>query len=136
MYDKTVTDRFITLRSQGMTLAKIMQELNVSKPTLIGWSRKFRFEIQNARVIELEALRDQWLNGVSDRVNGLGEQLKKAEAELAKRDLTALSTPQLFTLASALRKRIEHETGSLQFTTPTGDMPSDEYHEEVLDWKP
>jgi len=56
MKDQETIQKFIELRSQGWTYARLMAELNVSKPTLINWSRKFQFQIQNLRAIELEAL--------------------------------------------------------------------------------
>jgi orotate phosphoribosyltransferase-like protein len=93
MYDEKTVLRFIELRSQGWPFSKIAAELNVSKPTLINWSRKHQFQIQNLRAVELEALADKWLSSVSDRVNSLGEQLTKVEAELATRDVKDLSTP-------------------------------------------
>ena len=39
MHDEKTVQRFIELRSQGRTYTQLMAELNVSKPTLIGWSR-------------------------------------------------------------------------------------------------
>jgi hypothetical protein len=39
---------------------RLMTELNVSKPTLIAWNRKFQFEIRNLRAIELETLSQDW----------------------------------------------------------------------------
>jgi len=39
-------DRFIELRSQGWTFARIAAELAVSKPTLVAWSRKHQHRIQ------------------------------------------------------------------------------------------
>lgn len=134
MHDQSTTDRFIFLRCQGWTFAKIMGELNVSKPTLINWSRKFQFEIQNARAIDLETLRDKWLAGTAVRVNALGEQLRKVEADLARRDLTQLSTARLYALADSLRCRIEQETGPMKFTSPISEIPNNEYHEHVQDW--
>ncbi len=41
MKDQETIQKFIELRSQGWTYARLMAELNVSKPTLINWSRKF-----------------------------------------------------------------------------------------------
>src|SRR5687768_8101878 len=102
MHDQQVHERFIALRSSGWTYAKIMTELNVSKPTLIAWSRKHRFEIQNLQAIELEALREKWLANTTNRVNALGEQLQKIESELATRDVAAISTAQLYALAQSL----------------------------------
>jgi hypothetical protein len=111
-----------------------MAELKVSKPTLIGWSRKHQCQIQNLRAIELEALAGQWLASVTDRVKVLGEQLRKVEAEIASRDVKDLSTSQLYLLARSLRRQIEQATGRVHFTTPVAEIPGDEYHDQVQDW--
>ncbi len=132
--EKTV-QRFIELRSHGWTYARLMTELNVSKPTLIGWSRKHQFDIRNLRAIELEALADQWLASVADRVNALGAQLRKVEAEIAGRDVKDLSTAQLYCLARGLRRQIEQAAGPVQFTSPVAGIPGDEYHDQVQDWQ-
>ena len=135
MHDPQTVQKFIQLRAQDWTYARLITELNVSKPTLIAWSRKHQFEINNLKAIEQEALREKWLSSTAERVNALGEQLRKAETELNQRDLTALTTPQLFALARSLRAQIERATGSLQFTTPVSEIPSGEYHDQVQDWK-
>ena len=135
MHDEMTVQRFIELRSQGWPFARIAAELNVSKPTLINWSRKHQFQIQNLRAVEMEAMADKWLSSVSERLNALGEQLRKVEAELATRDIKELSTPQLYLLARRLRRQIEQTAGPLQFTSPVVDIPDDEYHAQVQDWK-
>jgi hypothetical protein len=135
MHDDKTVQRFIELRSQGWTYARLMTELNVSKPTLIAWSRKHQFQIQNLKAIELEALAAKWLASVTERVNTLGEQLRRVEAETAKRDPADLTTAQLFTLARSLRHQIELATGPVQFTSPVRELPNDEYHDQVQDWQ-
>ena len=136
MHDVQVQQRFVQLRSQGWSFVRIATELNVSKPILINWSRKFQFEIQNLRAIELEALQEQLLTTREARARALGDQLRKVELELKKRDVAELSTSRLFTLADSLRQQILRETGQMQFTTPLRDIPNEEYHEQVQDWKP
>jgi len=135
MHDNQTVPRFIERRAQGWTYARLMTELNVSKPTLIAWSRKHQFQIQNLKAIELEALREKWLASTTDRVNALGEQLRQVETELAKRDVSSLPTPQLHTLARSLRRQIEQATGPMRFTTPVSEIPSGEYHDQVQDWQ-
>jgi hypothetical protein len=135
MHAPETVRRFIELRAQGWTYERLMTELNVTKPTLIAWSRKHQFEIQNLKAIEMESLAARWLASTSERVNALGEQLRRVETELAKRDLTALTTPQLISAARNLRRQIEQATGPLQFTVPLNEIPSEEYHEQVQDWK-
>ena len=135
MHDENTVQRFIELRAAGMTYARLMSELNVTKPTLIAWSRKHQFQIQNLKSIELEALGEKWLDSVTDRVNGLGEQLRKIEAELARREVGDLSTPQLYTLARSLRRQIGQDTSPAGFTVPVNEIPANEYHEQVQDWR-
>jgi hypothetical protein len=135
MHDEKTIQRFIELRSQGWPFARLAAELNVSKPTLINWSRKHQFQIQNLRAIELEALADKWLAPVTERFNRLGEQLQKVETELAARDIKALSTPQLYTLARSLRRQLERTAGPVEFTSPVGEIPQNEFHDQVQDWQ-
>ncbi len=134
MHDEQTIQRFIELRSQGWAFARISTELNVSKPTLIKWSRKHQFQIQNLRAIELEAVADKWLCSVSERLNHLGQQLQKVEAELAGRNIKDLSTPQLHSLARNLRRQMEQAAGPVRFTSPVREIPDDEYHDQVQDW--
>ena len=134
MKDQETIQKFIELRSQGWTYARLMAELNVSKPTLINWSRKFQFQIQNLRAIELEAHASNWLPSVTDHVNGLGQQLQKVEAELAGREVKDLSTTQLYGLAQKLRRQLQQATGSVRFTSPVAEIPGDEFHDQVHDW--
>src|SRR4051812_40751110 len=56
MKDQETIARFIQLRASGWSFARIASEINVSKPTLIQWSRTYQFEIQNLRAVETEAL--------------------------------------------------------------------------------
>jgi len=135
MYDDKTVQRFIELRSQGWTYVRLAKELNVSKPTLIAWSRKYQFQIQNLRAIELEALADKWLDSASLHVQALGEQLKKVEHEISGRDVKDLSTAQLYLLARSLRRQIQQLTGVVKFTTPVAEVPNDEYHDQVQDWQ-
>lgn len=135
MHSPETVQRFIELRAQGWTYVRLMVELSVTKPTLIAWSRKYQFEIQNLHAIELEALREKWLASTTDRVNALGEQLRQIQSELEKRDLAELSTAQLMSAARNLQRQIEQATGPLQFTAPLNDIPAEEQHEHVHDWK-
>ena len=135
MHDDSTVQRFIELRAQGWSYTRLMAELGVSKPTLIAWSRKLQFQIQNLKAIELEALGEKWLASVADRVNGLGDQLRKVESELGRRDVGTLTTLQLYSLARSLRRQIEQATGATGFSVPVNEIPADEYHEQVQDWQ-
>lgn len=135
MHDDKTVQRFIDLRAQGWSYARLAAELDVSRPTLIAWGRKHQFQIQNLKTVELEALAEKWLASVTDRVCSLGGQLKQVEAELAQRNLADLTTPQLHSLARSLRRQIGEATSSPGFTTPVNEIPADEFHDQVQDWQ-
>jgi hypothetical protein len=94
MHDEKTVQRFIELRASDWTYERLITELSVSKPTLIAWSRKHQFQIQNLKAIEREALADKWLGSIASRVGSLGEQLRKVEAAISQRDVCELTTPQ------------------------------------------
>ena len=136
MHDVQTQQRFVDLRATGWSFARIASELKVSRGTLIHWSRKFQFEIQNHRAIELESLREQLLGAREARAKALAAQLRSVETELATRDIADLSTSRLFQLADSLRRQISQETGDVCFTLPLREIPDEERIETVQDWRP
>lgn len=135
MKNQEAIDRFIQLRCQGWSYSKIMVEMSVCRQTLVNWSRKYQFEIQNARTIQMEALQHQLLATSVDRARALADRLRKVEAELAKRDLSTVSTARLYAMADTLRDQILRETGPVQFSMAVRDIPGDELCERAHDWK-
>jgi transcriptional regulator len=137
MAEITMTEqqqRFVDLRSQGWTYVRIAEEVGVTKRTLITWSRKFQFEIQNQRALELEAIQARFIATREERIKSLGEQLHAVEAELKKRDISELSTHGLFTLAANLRREIQQAAGPTKFSIPTDGIPWQEFNDQVLAW--
>jgi hypothetical protein len=136
MHDVQTQQRFVELRATGWSFARIASELKVSRGTLIHWSRKFQFEIQNHRAIEMESLREQLLGARETRAKELASRLQAIEKELATRNLADLSTSRLFQLADSLRGQIARETGEPRFTLPLREIPDQERIETVHDWQP
>lgn len=135
MHDQETIRRFIQLRAAGWSFARIATELQVSKPTLIVWSRKHQFEIANLRAIETEALAEKLLANRQQRWQALGQDLARVEAELSKRDLTAVPTSRLLGLAAMLRREVSRETGTVRFTDNYYGLPAEQRVEEVTDWQ-
>jgi hypothetical protein len=134
MHDQETQQKFVALRALGRSFSRIATELNVPRRTLVHWSRKFQFEIQNERAIELEALQEKYAAGREERLRRAGEQLSVVEEELKKRSIAELSTPRLFALADSLRRQIQRATGEVRFSTPVEEIPQDEFHEAAQDW--
>lgn len=88
-------NRFIELRAQGLSYDKIAQELQVTKQTLINWSKESRYEIANLRTIQKEALLDRLELSEKARLERLSQITSKIQEELSKRDLTQVPTEKL-----------------------------------------
>jgi transposase len=127
-------DQFIQLRVEGQSFDQIAAALKVTKPTLIEWSRKHRHEIANLLVIRKEQLLQRHLATLDSRLDQLAEQLKAAEAEFARRDLTTLTTAQLLQYIASLKRQMRLETGPLQFTATVDSIPEDEYADRIQIW--
>ena len=136
MYEDKTVQRFIELRVQDWSFAHLAAELNVSKPTLIAWSRQHQHTIANLTAIERENRLQEHLASGEERMRKLGEQLRAAEAELAKRDLTTLSTGRLLSHVESLRRQLRREAGPMQFVSTVDAIPEDEYADRIQVWNP
>jgi transposase len=134
MNDSETIARFIFLRSQGWSFNRIQVELNVSKPTLIKWSRQHQFEIANLRATETEALAEVVFGQRHERWRTLAGQLKKLEAEIEKRDLEEIPASRLHAIAAALRAEINREFGHVHFSEACKDIPREEFIYDREGW--
>ena len=136
MHDDKTVQRFIELRVQGWVFTRIAQELNVARNTLIAWSRKHQHTIANLTAIERENRLHEYLASGEERMRKLGEQLRAAETELAKRDFTTLSTGRLLSHVESLRRQLRREAGPMQFVSTVDAIPEDEYADRIQVWNP
>jgi len=136
MHDDKAVQRFIELRVQGWVFTRIAAELKVPKSTLIDWSRRHQHTIANLTAIERENRLGEFLASSEGRMQKLGTQLRAAEIELAKRDLTTLSTGRLLTYVEGLQRRLLKEAGPMRFVSPVDQIPEDEYADRIQAWNP
>jgi hypothetical protein len=135
MKDHETVQRFIQLRAEGYSFARIASELNVSKTTLINWSRVNQFEIANLRAIETEALAEKCFASRQQRWERIAQDLQRIEQELAGRNLDNVPTASLMHLASKLRAEAAREMRPLRFSVPARDYFNSEFYKDVLDWQ-
>lgn len=95
MVDIQVKERFIELRSQGISYEKIAQSLSVSKQTLINWSRENRYALANLKKLRKEALLEKLELTEKARLERLGKMLQRLQEELLKRDFSSVPTEKL-----------------------------------------
>jgi len=134
MKDQETVQKFIELRSRGVSFARIAEQLGVAKSTLILWSREHQYVIQNLRAIEWEEFVDNTLVSKQERLKAIAEQLRRLDAELAHRDLASIPTPRLQTMAKQLRRRLDRECGSTIFSAGVKLNRDDETRQAVEDW--
>ena len=136
MHDDKTIQRFIEMRVQGRAFARIADELKVNRNTLIAWSHKHQHAIANLTAIERESRLSAQLASSEERMLKLGEALRAAEAEVAKRDLATLSTGRLLSHVENLRRRLHQEAGPMRFVSAVDVIPEDEYADRIQVWNP
>jgi transposase len=137
MYDQDTIQKFITLRAEGKSFAKISEALGVSERTLINWSRAHQFEVQNLRTIRAEAIQQECFIPERQRWEALARQLRQVEAEIEKRTLEDVPTARLIAMASTLRDEMGAEENKLHFSQPLEQVPEGQgaTPQAFLDWK-
>ncbi len=90
--------RFIKLRAQGMSLAKIAKKIGVSRQTLANWEKTHEEEIWRIHSMELDALEEEYWMKKHGRIELIGTMLRRVKEELERRDLSDVPTAKLFEL--------------------------------------
>lgn len=123
--------KFIELRSQGLSYDKIAGEIGVSKPTLLKWSGQYSKELGEAQFFELNNLLTQYGLMRQGRVEAfavaLGAVLKELKLRSETGNFSDVRTDKLVDLAVSLEGRIARELESAKLdVSPTG--------RQELDW--
>ncbi len=113
---ETKQAQFIELRAAGQSYNKIAKQLKVSKPTLIKWSRKFSNDIKNAKALEIESIREEYLLCRGHRLKVLGTQFSKLTKEILKRDLSEVPTWRLFDMQRKIIAEIAKDDEGIVFS--------------------
>ena len=104
--DKT---KLIEMRAKGFSYDAIAKEIEVSKPTLIDWTKNLENEIAKAKAIELEALYEQFYLHKEARIRSIGGVLKKILEELETRSLADVPTDKLMEIFAKYYQLIKEE---------------------------
>lgn len=117
MKDLETRQKFVEMRACGVSFDRIAAALEVSKQTLINWSKELEAEINDLRKIELEALQEKYFMLRTQRIELFGEKLKAIRDELDKRLFLEVPTEKLFVLFirvfSLLRDELEIDSSKV-----------------------
>jgi hypothetical protein len=106
MHDMDTRNRFVEMRSKGVSLARIASRLKVSKRTLVEWNQQEQHHIRALRAVELEALREKIFLGREHEMYQLSIQLERIEEQLGKKSYEFVSMMDLFRLAAMVRGEV------------------------------
>jgi transposase len=107
---------FIELRAAGLSYDKISKQLDISKPTLINWSKIFCNEIKNAKALEIERIREEYLLNRQHQTRILGTHLNRITKELLKRDLEEIPTWRLYAIERKLTNEYNKDASDIEFS--------------------
>lgn len=115
---KTLDERqqFIELRAKGYSFQKISDELEISKPTLMEWSKDTNInrDIQNQRTLVVDDLQERYAITRRHRITLFGEFLQKAKDELNNRDMSDVPTDRLITMVIKLSDTLKADETELE----------------------
>ncbi len=135
MTDPEIKNKFIELRAAGLTYNKIAEELELSKRTLIRWSKDYEYEIANLKATELESLHEKYYMIKEKKITLFGEKLIALIEELDKRDLSEIPTDKLFILMMKYSDYLSKEGVELVFTENRGEDEIILIDPDVREWK-
>ena len=124
-----VQQRFIELRAKGNSYDRIASKLEVSKGTLIEWSKQLSVDINNLRSVETDTLLEKYKMAKSHQMEMYGTQLNKVRNEFEKRELSDISTDKLLVMELKLLDAINNTSGGVRFSSTELflDLPATEW---------
>lgn len=107
MKDAETKERFIELRAQEYSYEKIAELLEVSKRTLINWGAELSYEVENAKALRLEVLREKFVLSAESKIELWGELVDRLKQEIATRDLSQVETNKLLDMLIKTQDKLE-----------------------------
>ena len=112
---KPVSDqfRFIELRSEGYSLRKISNMMEISKDTCLNWNKLLSKEINEIIESRYEELTQKYLLSNASRIMEFGIVISRLKEEISKRDFSSLESFDLLELQSKYLLSLSKETSKL-----------------------
>jgi hypothetical protein len=102
-------EKFVEMRISGKTFAEISEALEVSKQSLIGWSKEVETKetISMGKLMRLQSTLKIFELDREARVQRFAVLAQKINAELEKRDLSEIPTDKLLKMAVVNERRLD-----------------------------
>ena len=113
MHSNDVKNQFIAMRSRGLSLSKIADELHIPKSTLGDWDKQHEAEINRLRLIEWEEVEADFAASLQDDLKRVMKRVRAAEDELDRRQLKYFTMQELFQLIRENRREYSRKRALL-----------------------
>ena len=122
--------KFMVLRAEGKSFDEIAKRINVSKPTLIKWSKEFKEKVAElTKIYEEQFIAEQKIKRTL-RAQIVSNELDAAYDELRKTDYKNLSKKDLISMIEKLELKLEKVTGfGREISQSTKNIIIEEYEE-------
>ena len=107
MHSTETINQFLNLRVQGWSFARIVDQLHVSKPTLLDWSHKHRSELESMKASQERSIQEAAQASRARQLELLTLFRTTLRQELIKRTLQNLSQAEIEALATDIEHQIE-----------------------------
>lgn len=99
---------FVVMRSQGISFDEIANQLNISKPSLIKWSKQFQVEIDDLKFEMMVQLKEQFQYSYQKKYEQLLKQLEKIDKAMLEIDLSDTSLKDLILAQKNIQESISN----------------------------
>lgn len=99
--------KFVQMRAEGATYEAISKELEISKPTLISWSKELQDELHNAKALKILELKAQYKLNNERRFKLQSVLLDKIEEAIEQADFSKISKEKLIKNAILLTETLD-----------------------------
>ena len=115
---------FVELRAQDKSLRTAADELGIGLQTAVRWERKLKGQIDDLKIMELDALLERHRLTLQAQIERYGNELTRLNDEIEKRDLAEVPTPKLYDIMIKLHGRVDAARPA--FTLRDDDQIEDE----------
>lgn len=109
MKSKETKEQFIRLRAEGLSYAKISEQLNISKSTCSSWEKELSAKIVELKQERLQELYDEYGMAKEARIKKLGNVLHKIDDAIDESDFSAMTPSQLLEARMKYQKALNDE---------------------------
>ncbi|MFZ0926946.1 MAG: hypothetical protein WCE82_10725 [Halobacteriota archaeon] len=113
MKDIEKKHRLVELRAHGKSQRAVADELEIGLQTVVRFERELKEQIENLKVIELNALLERYRLTLQAQIERYGVELARVNEEIQKRDLVSVPTPKLYDIMIKLDTRVEEARNAL-----------------------